>query len=170
MCERAIKLQPYINTWLEQEIAMRSTTRVENNEPDHRDLRKLQLGPSEWLHIRAVTQMLEDFKDATLELSSSIDPQIHAIWSMYTALFDFLETMTNDLGEETDHRNPDWPDIVRQAATKGKEKLSKYYAMTADEQGYLFNLGTVLDPSQKLTVYEVGFITVIYHIPELIIL
>jgi hypothetical protein len=32
MCERAIKLQPYINHWLEQEIALRLVTySVSNN-------------------------------------------------------------------------------------------------------------------------------------------
>ncbi|KAF1922110.1 uncharacterized protein M421DRAFT_79538, partial [Didymella exigua CBS 183.55] len=155
MCERAVKLQVYIDAWLQQEIAIRAPIRpeTERSELDSRDLRKLQLGPSEWHHIRAITRMLKNFKDATLDLSSSTSPQIQAIWSMYTTLFDFLDAMTIEIGEESDHRNPEWPSIVRAAAAKGREKLSKYYAMTADEKGYLFNMATVLDPTQKLTVY-----------------
>ncbi|KAF1351451.1 hypothetical protein EJ07DRAFT_63305, partial [Lizonia empirigonia] len=52
------------------------------------------------------------------------------------------------------HRNSKWLIVVQRAATKGREKLLKYYAKTVDKQGYLFNIATILDPLQKLTMYK----------------
>ncbi|KAJ8110237.1 hypothetical protein OPT61_g6862 [Boeremia exigua] len=118
MCERALKLQVYIDKWLEQEIALKTTSRGDSTstgsevaEADYKDLKKLRLAATEWQHLRAITQMLQRFKKATSAL-------------------------------------------IRSAASKGRAKLSKYYARTGDEQGYLYNCAAILDPTQKLTVYE----------------
>jgi hypothetical protein len=160
MCERAIKLQPYIDRWLEQEIALRPVTHgVSDNsdtaEADYRDLKKLQLAAPEWQHIRAVTHMLQNFKTATDFLSKNQKPQIPFIWLMYNRLFDFLDKMTDELGEETVDAI-EWPSIVQAAAEIGRAKLTKYYAKTDEEQGFLYNVATVLDLTQKLTAYEVS--------------
>jgi hypothetical protein len=77
---------------------------------------------------------------------------------MYNRLFDFLDDINEEVGEDTAQvDNIGWPDIVRAAAEKGRAKLSKYYSKTGGEQGYLFNCAAVLDPTQKLTVYEVSY-------------
>jgi hypothetical protein len=86
---------------------------------------------------------------------------------MYNRLFDFLDSMTTELDEDhSEQATNNWPTVVRNAANKGKEKLKKYYSRTEAERGYLFNCATILDPTQKLTVYEVllsqTFITAIY--------
>ena len=49
------------------------------------------------------------------------------------------------------------------AVEKGEEKLRKYYSKTSDEQGFIFNLATILDPKQKLSAYDVRIITAYYH-------
>lgn len=170
MCERAVKLQPYINKWLQEEISQKPAgyrrtplTSSETLEADYKDLQKLQLGAIEWQHLQAITKMLKDFKDATISLSENSNPQIPYIWLMYNRLFDFLDDITEELGEDVNHvDNTEWPDIVRAAASKGRDKLRKYYSRTGGEQGFLFNCATILDPTQKLTAYEV-FITVAYH-------
>jgi Domain of unknown function (DUF4413) len=88
---------------------------------------------------------------------------------MYNRLFDFLDQISEELGEEANTGdNSEWPTIVKAAAEKGKAKLSKYYSRTGGEQGFLFNCATILDPTQKLTAYKV-FITAIYHRPALIV-
>jgi hypothetical protein len=75
---------------------------------------------------------------------------------MYNRLFDFLDQMTEELGEESiSVEGTAWPEAVKAAAEMGRSKLSKYYSRTGKEQGFLFNVATVLDPTQKLTVYEV---------------
>jgi hypothetical protein len=81
MCERVIKLQLYINDWLEQEIALKLTTYKnsaltsdDNIEADWKDLKKLWLTAPEWQHLKAVTQMLKRFKTATSFLSKNLSP------------------------------------------------------------------------------------------------
>ena len=127
MCERAIKLQLYINDWLEQEIALKPTTYKnsaltsdDNIEADWKDLKKLRLTAPEWQHLKAVTQMLKRFKTATSFLSENSSPQIPYIWLMYNRLFDFLDQMTEELGEESNSvEGTAWPDAVKAAAQKG---------------------------------------------------
>jgi hypothetical protein len=162
MCERAIKLQKYIDEWLEQELALKSNSHPQGTSADSetvadfRDLKRLRLTPAEWSHLRAVTQMLKNFKDATNHLSNNQTPQVPYIWMMYNRLFDFLDQMTVELGSRVEVDDADdWPDVVKNAALQGKTKLSKYYAKTANQAGILFNCATILDPTQKLTAYEV---------------
>ena len=112
--------------------------------------------------------MLKRFKAATNFLSENQKPHIPYIWLMYNRLFDFLDQMTEELGEDSNNlENTDWPNVVRAAAEKGRSKLTKYYSRTGEEQGFLFNCATILDPTQKLTAYEVLlsqlFTTAIYH-------
>lgn len=160
MCERAVKLQSYINEWLQNEIDRRPRGSVSvtasTSEADYKDLKKLRLSGTEWQHLNAITQMLKKFKKATTNLSNSSRPLIAWTWLMYNRLFDFLNEMNYDLGEELNHTElEEWPDVVKHAATKGKEKLTKYYSRTGSERGYLYNCATILDLTQKLTAYEV---------------
>lgn len=100
--------------------------------------------------------MLKNFKDATNSLSQTQQPQVQFIWLMYNRLFDFLDQINDNLGEDPGNGETiDWPRVVREAANQGREKLSKYYQRTDEERGYLFNCATILDPTQKLTAYEV---------------
>jgi hypothetical protein len=84
---------------------------------------------------------------------------------MYNKLFDFLNEMRVDFSEDPgdDNDGIDWPAVVLSAAKKGKEKLSKYYSKTDKERGFIFNCATILDLSQKLTLYKVFFIIAIYY-------
>ena len=76
---------------------------------------------------------------------------------MYQLLFNFLNKITQELGEDLNYvKNTKQPEIVKAAANKGKAKLLKYYVKTRDEQGYMFNCATVLDLTQKLTIYKVS--------------
>lgn len=163
MCERALKLREFIDQWLNQEIAQKMTANASSivadediAEVDFRDLKRLRLSHSEWHHLEIITGMLQRFKDATTWLSQTQQPQIQYIWLMYNRLFDFLDTMTQELEEDVENEDgAAWPEIVRKAAAKGRAKLSKYYGSTVGERGFLFNCGTILDPTQKLTAYEV---------------
>jgi hypothetical protein len=166
MCERALQLAPYIDEWIEKEIALkplrRSAAPNGTAEADYRDLKKLRLSRAEWNHLQAITRMLQSFKKATSSLSINNRPWIQHLWLMYNRLFDFLDDMNEEVGEDTAQvDNIGWPDIVRAAAEKGRAKLSKYYSKTGGEQGYLFNCAAVLDPTQKLTVYEVSYYSIL---------
>jgi hypothetical protein len=163
MCARAIKLQRYIDEWLKQEIALKTSANTDTTSYDSgaaviefRDLKRLRLSSTEWHHLELVTDMLKQFKEATLFLSQNQKPQIQYIWLMYNRLFDFLDKMTEDLGEDLENQDSvEWPAVVKAAAERGRAKLSKYYSKTDKERGFLFNCATILDPTQKLTAYEV---------------
>jgi hypothetical protein len=65
---------------------------------------------------------------------------------MYNRLFDFLDKMTEDLGEDLENQDSvEWPAVVKAAAERGRAKLSKYYLKTDKERGFLFNCATILD-------------------------
>jgi hypothetical protein len=49
----------------------------------------------------------------------------------------------------------DWLAVILSVANRGKDKLSKYYSKTNKERRFIFNYATILDPSQKLSAYEV---------------
>ena len=81
MCARAIKIQQYIDEWLRMEIGRRGWTSrgivssSDNTlEIDSRDIRKLQLSPIEWHHLKLITDLLKQFKDATSFLSQNHKP------------------------------------------------------------------------------------------------
>ena len=81
MCKRAVKLQAYINQQLEKEITLKistlSTSTSSNTaEADYKDLKKLQLAATKQQHLKAITQILEHFKEATNYLSKNQEPQI----------------------------------------------------------------------------------------------
>lgn len=163
MCERAIKLQKYIDEWLKLEVSLKlgiNTNSIpadsNTDEVDFRDLKRLRLSSTEWNHLELLTEVLKRFKDATNFLSENHKPQIQYIWLMYNRLFDFLDKMLEDLDEDLESQDSrEWPAVVQDAAEKGRVKLSKYYSKTGKEQGFLFNCATILDPTQKLTAYEV---------------
>lgn len=168
MCERAIKLQPYIDEWLLGEIRLKYSAYPSTSstaEADYKDLKKLQLVPAEWEHLKAVTRMLKNFKSATNALSGSLKPQSQTIWMMYDGLFNFLEDMIDTIGEdENNNEDIQWPEVVRSAAAKGRAKLRKYYARTGGPQGFLYNCATILDPNTKLTLYDVSYHSLLSHL------
>ena len=167
MCSRALRVKSFIDEWLNIEIANKHGARATGQridgsaDIDFRDLRRLRLDSTEWEHLFKLTKMLQKFKEATNFLSQQQGPQIQHIWHMYNRLFDFMDDMTKELDDSVDedsgeqHDDNEWPTIVLNAANKGREKLSKYYSKTDASRGYLFNCATVLDPTQKLSVYEV---------------
>lgn len=137
----------------------------DTSEVDYRDLKRLRLSSTEWHHLELITKVLRQFKDATSAISENQKPQIQHIWLMYNRLFDYLDGMTelDDEGPQG-QEGQEWPRVVRDAARMGRAKLTKYYGKTDSESGYLFNCAAILDPTQKLTIYEVllshTFITV----------
>jgi hypothetical protein len=163
MCKRAIQLKLYIDTWLAQEIARKEPANISNlatysdtTEVNYRDLKTLRLSATEWHHIKLVATLLGKFKDATTHISQAKTPQVPFIWQMYNTLFDFLDEMSGDFIEDPGNNDGvDWPAVVLSAANRGKDKLSKYYSKTDEERGFIFNCATILDPSQKLSAYEV---------------
>jgi hypothetical protein len=168
MCVRAIKLQPYIDEWLAAEIRLKHPTRSQLSrqtpqlstsvEVDWKDLKKLELGPSEWEHLRHITKLLERFKGATNQLSRNRTPQIQTIWLMYDGLFNTLEDMSTTLTHDHyDGQDLEWHAVVQRAAKAGRDKLTKYYARTGGPQGFLFNVATILNPNTKLTLYDVSY-------------
>ena len=47
-----------------------------------------------------------------------------------------------------------WKRNIREALEPAKEKIQQYYSQTSSSGGLLYNVGLVLDPRKKLSVYE----------------
>lgn len=164
MCTRALELRSYIDQWLVNEVGHRPGASANKSTPsgddatdvDARDLKKLQLSAEEWHHLETITGTLSQFKKATLQISEARQPQMQNVWHMYNTLFDFLDQMdeewdVNQAGAE----DASWLAVVKSAVDTGRKKLQKYYNRTGEAVGNLYNCAAILDPTQKLTVYDV---------------
>ena len=73
-------------------------------------------------------------------------------WMVFNDIFNITETFTTDLESRTN------TDRVLQklvsAIGKAREKLAIYYGKTVGEFGWMYNFACVLDPGQKLKVYD----------------
>ncbi|KAF1915583.1 hypothetical protein BDU57DRAFT_577342, partial [Ampelomyces quisqualis] len=63
---------------------------------------------------------------------------------IYNRLFNFLDKITSKLSYKEDKSTYS---IVRVVVEKGKKKLLKYYLCIDAEQGYLYNVATILNLS-----------------------
>ncbi|KAF1913612.1 hypothetical protein BDU57DRAFT_454966, partial [Ampelomyces quisqualis] len=63
---------------------------------------------------------------------------------MYNRLFNFLDQITSKLSYKEDKSTYS---VVRAVVEKGKKKLLKYYSRIDAEQGYLYNVATILNLS-----------------------
>jgi hypothetical protein len=75
---------------------------------------------------------------------------IHRGWSIYNRLFNHIEIMKTTLARK---RTP-WKVSIRSALQAAFEKLSYYYTRTENRTGVVYNIGCILDPTVKLTVYD----------------
>ncbi|KAH7334187.1 hypothetical protein BKA66DRAFT_480079, partial [Pyrenochaeta sp. MPI-SDFR-AT-0127] len=111
----------------------------------------------DWLNQEIAQKIVVNTSSISIDNSTA-----EYIWLMYNRLFDFLNTITQDLEEDIKHdKIATWPAVIRNTAIKGKAKLSKYYRVTSGERGFLFNYATILDPTQKLTAYKHTTITLL---------
>lgn len=106
--------------------------------------------PDEWRQIEYVITVLQPFEQYTRLLSSTSGVTIQNAWGIYNNLFAHIEKVMTMLEKK---RLP-WKRSIYQALPSARDKLAKYYGKTTGRGGTVYNIGTVLNPNMKLSVYE----------------
>jgi hypothetical protein len=135
MLVRAVRLRNALKDWIRE-----SDPVYLNLYPTH----------EEWDHIRYVISVLEPFFRYTLLVSSYKQPTLFLAWIIYNRLFTHLETLETYLQK----KHLPWKISIRSVVQSFIQKLQQYYAKTTYPRGLLYNLGTVLNPVQKLDPYK----------------
>ena len=86
----------------------------------------------------------------TAKISMMKGPSIQNAWPVYKLLFNHLE----DEQRKLKWKSATWKQSLLVGITAAKEKLTQYYLLTAGSGGLLYNLGDILEPNQKLSLYD----------------
>jgi hypothetical protein len=127
-------------------------------------LSNLVIQDSEWKKIKDIIRILEPFATLTSLIGTSLQVSVHGVFRSFNWLFDQIEDTTGELRKETGEEKIELLDALNMA----KKRLQMHYGQTSGIYGRFFNLSTILDPSIRLELYNVGFsyrvITLTYRI------
>jgi hypothetical protein len=136
MLQRACRTREFIKQWLQ--------------DPRNRSLQYLYPTADEWKQIEYVITILHPFHKYTYLLSYSQEPTIQHTWQIYNDLFDHLEK-TKELLR---HKRKLWKKNILHAIEPARLKLDEYYSKTYAPRGKIYNIGNILNPSNKLSTYD----------------
>ncbi|CAB4403415.1 unnamed protein product [Rhizophagus irregularis] len=111
------------------------------------DLKKFLISSNEWDIIEELCRIFEKFYKATEYMSMSKYITLSSSVPMYNMILEHIENLLDENHEKYCH----YPEI-RDAITKGYEKLKLYYSRTDDS--HLYTIATILDPRLKLNYYK----------------
>lgn len=114
---------------------------------------QLRLTEDEWKYIDQIIVIMLPFYKYTQSLSISRSSTVQIAWQVYNGLFQHLEDEIDDAMQAKEQGIPG-SDRLIQALTLGKEKLSKYYAKTYDDQGIIYAVAATLNPISRFSVYS----------------
>jgi hypothetical protein len=84
---------------------------------------------------------------------STRDATINHTWDIYNTLFDYLD-MIQDQFHHKDLEKTSWISKFITATDTNTEKLKEYYSKTERLMEIQYALAAILDPSQKLSIFE----------------
>lgn len=97
--------------------------------------------------LDVILKVLCPFHIATKQLSSNSEPTIHLIWRTYNDFFNALNSIEGSLNLYKVDLKP--------AIKAAFDKISEYYLWTYNKDGLFYNIGVVLNPMKRLTIYNV---------------
>jgi len=103
----------------------------------NRDLRALELDPSDWEAISQVAGWLKAFRSATTEMSKTKEPMLSMIHAIFRGLQDHISSILRELPDSA-------PTQLRIGLVDAHTKLSEYY-FRLDESPY-YTWAALLDP------------------------
>jgi hypothetical protein len=151
---------PIICLW-EIKVAIRKWLNLDVNK---RRYAVLVMKDEEWGLVDDLLKILQPFyliSVITTAIGTTLDVTIPRIFQLYNWLFKQLETAKETL--KTQARNSKYADKLLQAIEAAHDKLAEYYGKTEGETGTFYNLGAVLNPSMKLSLYEVSIFFHLYQ-------
>lgn len=113
----------------------------------------LHLKDEEWAQVDSLLQILAPFSQLTAAIGTTLDVSVHEMFRLYNWLFEQLESAERKWKSQA--RRVKYADELVQAISSAREKLSEYYGKTEGETGTFYNLASVLNPTNKLTLYKV---------------
>ena len=141
MILRAMCLQIPLRNWLNEQIAQQP------------DLKCLALSTMEWKKLRYLIILLYPFAEYTSLIGNTRDTTINHTWNVYNALFDHLDMIQDQFHRKDVEKTP-WISEFITAVDMGTEKLKEYYSKTGGPVETQYTLATMLDPSQKLSIFS----------------
>ncbi len=124
-----------------------------HNELD-RKIKILVLDNREWEQIRYLLTLLKPFKDWTTALSKTAGVTITKTWYVYSRLLAHVDENRTRMSLKAIK----WKQDVGIALNACQDKLKQYYDSPRTGQGRIYNLATILDPSNKTNLYRVSLL------------
>lgn len=141
MILRAMRLRVPLKSWLESQMV------------DDPALDRLTLTNIDWKKLKYLIVLLRPFAEFTSLLGSTKDTTINHTWNVYNHLFNHLETLDEKLKRKDVALNPWIPEFIL-AIQAGLDKLKGYYSKTDGPIENQYALAAMLDPSQKLDIFN----------------
>jgi hypothetical protein len=141
MLERAWEMKAAIRKWLNLDV-------------NRRRYAVLVMKDEEWGLVDDLLKILQPFSLITTAIGTTLDVSIHQIFQLYNWLFEQLEVAKETW--KTKARNSKYADELLRAIEAAHNKLAEYYGKTDGDSGTFYNLGAILNPSTKLSLYEVS--------------
>lgn len=114
------------------------------------DQEHFALSQEQWRQVDYLLCILQPFHRFTTLLSKTKDVTIHRVFKVYNKLFDHLEKSIRQLRR----KRVAWKQVMLTSLEAAKSKLSTYYRDTDKADGYLYPIGTILSPQDKLQFFS----------------
>jgi hypothetical protein len=141
MVLRAMRLRIPLRNWLDEQVLM---------EPG---LDRLALSTLDWKKLKYLIILLRPFAEYTSLIGNTRDATINHTWNVYNALFDHLDIIQDQFRHKDLEKNP-WISEFITAVEIGTVKLKEYYSKTGGPVETQYALAAMLDPSQKLGIFD----------------
>jgi hypothetical protein len=116
-------------------------------------LERLALSTLDWKKLKYLIILLRPFAEYTSLIGNTRDATINHTWNVYNALFDHLDMIRDQFHRKDPEKNP-WISEFITAVNINTEKLKEYYSKTGGPVETQYALAAMLDPSQKLDIFE----------------
>ena len=136
-----MRLHIPLRNWLDEEI-------LEDPGLEH-----LSLSNVDWKKLKYLLILLRLFAEYTALIGNTRDATINHTWNVYNVLFDHMDMIRHkfnckDVGKTL------WMSEFIITIDAGTEKLKEYYSKTIGPVESQYALAAMLDPSQKLGIFE----------------
>jgi hypothetical protein len=140
MLERALEMKITIRKWL-------------NLDTNRRRYSMLCLRDEEWAQVDSLLQILAPFSELTTAIGTTLDVSVHEMFRLYNWLFEQLESAERKWKGQT--RRVKYAEELVYAIAAARENLSEYYGRTDGDTEAFYSLASILNPTNKLTLYKV---------------
>lgn len=111
---------------------------------------QLKLNGTEWKKAEYLVELMKPYAMHGATLGAAVRPTIDMVYEKYNNIFDHLDAEKEKLRQ----KHQTWKHQLLPALEAARNKLSFYYALTKGELGEMYNIGNMLNPTQKNTIYR----------------